>query len=82
MAAEISDTVGNVDLGDLLSQVSAPTLVLHAEHDGIHRFEEGRRLAAGIPGARLVPIRSRNHLALEGELDSEKLIDEIRSFLA
>jgi hypothetical protein len=30
-------------------------------------FDAGRRMAAGIPGARLVPLHSRNHLILEHE---------------
>jgi hypothetical protein len=44
-------------------------------------FDAGRRMAAGIPGARLVPLQSRNHLILEHEPAYARLLEEIRSFL-
>jgi pimeloyl-ACP methyl ester carboxylesterase len=44
-------------------------------------FESGRRMAAGIPGARFVPLQSRNHLILEDEPAYPLFRDEIRSFL-
>src|SRR3954464_3301561 len=47
---------GEVDVTSLLSQVNVPTLVMHARHDARVPFESGRRLAAGIPGARFVPV--------------------------
>ena len=33
----------------------------------VQPFEEGRRLAAGIPGARFVALEGRNHVILEGD---------------
>jgi pimeloyl-ACP methyl ester carboxylesterase len=44
-------------------------------------FEQGRRLAAGIPGARFVALEGHNHLILESEPAWSRLLDEIRSFL-
>ena len=44
-----------------------PTLVLHSRGDARVPFDEGRRLAALIPGARFVPLESANHVLLEGE---------------
>ncbi len=58
---------GEVDVSSLLPQVKVPTLVMHCRHDARVPFEAGRRLAAGIPGARFVPLESRNHIMLEGE---------------
>ena len=58
---------GNVDVTSLLPQVRVPTLVMHARHDARVPFESGRRMAAGIPGARFVPLESQNHVILEGE---------------
>lgn len=52
------------DVTDLLARVTVPTLVLHTRGDRMNEFEEGRRLAAGIPGARLHPLESDNHLLL------------------
>ena len=48
---------GEMDVSALLSQVRVPTLVMHARHDARVPFELGRRMAAGIPGARFVPLR-------------------------
>ena len=48
-------------------QITAPTLVMHARDDARVPFDQGRRLAAGIPGARFVSLPSGNHLILEDE---------------
>ena len=72
---------GEVDVTPLLSQIRVPTLVMHARHDARVPFESGRRMAAGIPGARFVPIESQNHVMLEGEPGLERLLDEMRAFL-
>ena len=72
---------GEVDVSSLLPQVTVPTLVMHARHDARVPFESGRRLAAGIPGARFVPLESRNHVMLEGEPALERFLEELRSFL-
>ena len=44
-----------------------PTLVLHSRYDSVIPFDEGRKVAALIPGARFVPLDSRNHLLLATE---------------
>ena len=72
---------GEADVSSLLSQVKVPTLVMHARHDARVPFESGRRLAAGIPGARFVPLESRNHVMLEGEPALARFLEELRSFL-
>jgi class 3 adenylate cyclase/pimeloyl-ACP methyl ester carboxylesterase len=72
---------GEADVSSLLSQVKVPTLVMHARHDARVPFELGRRLAAGIPGARFVPLESRNHVMLEGEPALTRFLEELRSFL-
>jgi class 3 adenylate cyclase/pimeloyl-ACP methyl ester carboxylesterase len=72
---------GEVDVTALLPQVRVPTLVMHSRHDGRVPFEQGRRLAAGIPGARFVPLESGNHLILEDEPAFPRFLEEIKSFL-
>jgi class 3 adenylate cyclase/pimeloyl-ACP methyl ester carboxylesterase len=73
---------GEADVSSLLSQIKVPTLVMHARHDARVPFESGRRLAAGIPGARFVPLESGNHIMLEGEPALARFLEELRSFLA
>jgi class 3 adenylate cyclase/pimeloyl-ACP methyl ester carboxylesterase len=72
---------GEVDVSSLLSQVKVPTLVMHCRQDARVPFEAGRRLAAGIPGARFVPLESRNHIMLEGEPALTRFLEELRSFI-
>lgn len=57
----------HTDISALLPQVQVPTLVLHARHDEVVPFAEGRTLAAQIPGAEFVELESRNHVLLETE---------------
>jgi pimeloyl-ACP methyl ester carboxylesterase/DNA-binding winged helix-turn-helix (wHTH) protein len=80
-AVRIRHALDDIDVTELLPQVKVPTLVLHCRNDAVQPFEEGRRLAAGIPGARFVPLEGRNHLILEGEPAWNRLLDEIRAFL-
>jgi pimeloyl-ACP methyl ester carboxylesterase len=72
---------GDVDVTSLLPQVRTPTLVMHARHDARVPFESGRRLAAGIPGARFVPLESQNHVLLEGEPAFARFLEEMRAFI-
>ncbi|MBD0274260.1 MAG: alpha/beta fold hydrolase, partial [Acetobacteraceae bacterium] len=54
----------DIDVLDLLPRVRAPTLVLHCRGDSVAPFDQGRRLAAAIPGARFVTLESDNHVVL------------------
>ncbi|MCB9933534.1 MAG: alpha/beta fold hydrolase [Planctomycetes bacterium] len=80
-AVAIRTISGDTDVTELLGRVQAPTLVLHAAGDETVPFEEGRRLAGGIAGARFVPLESRNHLLLEDEPAWSKFMLEVRRFL-
>lgn len=50
------------DTHDRLRDIAAPTLVAHGEDDGIIPAENGRILAAGIPGARLTVYSRARHI--------------------
>jgi DNA-binding CsgD family transcriptional regulator len=80
-AARFMREFAHIDVVSLLPQVRCPTLVLHSRHDARVPFDEGRLIAGGIPGARFVPIDSRNHLLLESEPGWQRWIDEVRAFL-
>ena len=67
MAVRLLSVRAQCDISDLLPQVRVPTLVLHARHDEVVPFAEGRMLAAQIPGAEFVELESRNHVLLEHE---------------
>jgi class 3 adenylate cyclase/pimeloyl-ACP methyl ester carboxylesterase len=50
-----------LDVTPLLPEISAPTLIVHAEGDQAVPYERGRTLAAGIPGAKMVTLKTNNH---------------------
>jgi pimeloyl-ACP methyl ester carboxylesterase/DNA-binding winged helix-turn-helix (wHTH) protein len=75
---EVTDAI---DVRREAERVRAPTLVLHARGDGMIPFEIGRQMAAHIPGARFVPLDSRNHVLLETEPAWAQFVDEVRAFL-
>ena len=80
-AVKLLTEMGKIDVVDLLAQVKVPTLVLHCRDEAGVPFEEGRTLAAMIPGARFVPLEGRNHLLLEGAPSWGTFVKEIRRFL-
>ena len=57
----------SVNIRSLLSQVRVPTLVVHALHDEVVPFTNGKLLAAEIPNAEFVQLDSRNHILLAHE---------------
>lgn len=80
-AARLRETVDEIDITDLLPLVKVPTLVLHCRNDAVQPFDEGRRLAAGIPGARFIALEGQNHVPLKGEPAWSRLVEEMRHFL-
>ena len=82
VAARMFESNGETDVTAILRQVSVPTLVMHARDDARVPFEAGRRMAAGIPGARFVTLEGRNHLFLETEPAFGQFLEHTRAFLA
>lgn len=80
-AVRIRKACNDIDVKELLPRVQVPTLVLHCRNDAVAPFDEGRELAASIPGARFVPLESQNHLLLADEPAWGKFLAEFRSFL-
>ena len=71
------------DRSDLLPNVAVPTLVIHRRGDAAIPFELGREIAAGIPGARFLPLDGRNHAPL-AESDTpvlETITNAIQEFI-
>ena len=80
-AARLLEEFGRVDVRALLPAVKVPTIVFHSEHDAAVPFEEGRRFAAAISGAKFVPLPSRNHLVLAREPAWPTVLRELGAFL-
>jgi len=80
-AAAIVETLYRLDVTREARTLSVPTLVLHSRDDARVPFEEGRRLAGLIPGARFVPLESRNHVLLPDEPAWPVFLAELGGFL-
>jgi pimeloyl-ACP methyl ester carboxylesterase/DNA-binding CsgD family transcriptional regulator len=81
IAARLYDARGDIDVTGPARRVTAPTLVLHAVDDRVVPVEEGRLLAALVPGARLVLLESSNHILVAGEPAWRGFLAEVRAFL-
>ncbi len=61
MAREIMMRNLEMNVESLLGSIAVPTLVMHCKGDPVIHVEHGRRLAAGIPGAKYVEIEGAFH---------------------
>lgn len=80
-AERLWNIIGETNVVALLPQVRVPTLVMHLRDDGSVPFEQGRLLAARIPGARFVALEGRNHIILPQEAAWRHFVAELRAFL-
>jgi pimeloyl-ACP methyl ester carboxylesterase/DNA-binding CsgD family transcriptional regulator len=70
------------DVRHLLPKVKAPTLSLQARNDQMVGFEGALAACASIPGARLVPLESSNHILLADEPAWPVFLAEVEAFMA
>jgi pimeloyl-ACP methyl ester carboxylesterase len=66
---------------ELFMQVRTPTLVVHCRDDQNVSFEEGRILAALIPGASLLPLPSGTHYFPTDRKIVSKVVEGILRFV-
>jgi class 3 adenylate cyclase/pimeloyl-ACP methyl ester carboxylesterase len=81
-AAHILSVNAHIDVIDILKDVQAPTLILHARDDAVIPFEAGRKLATKIPNAKLIALESINHIPLMSDPTTERILLESRKFLS
>ena len=81
VAARTLEAFQQIDVSELAERLSVPTLILHARGDAAVPFDEGRLLAALIPGARFVPLESDNHVLLQNRTGLAVVSWEVRAFL-
>lgn len=80
-ALALRDAVDAFDVRDLLGDIKAPTLIVHARRDSVHPLSQAGILAAGIPNARLQVLESRNHVYLPGDPSWESLMQATERFV-
>ena len=81
VAVRFLKEVFEIDVREMAAEVRCPTLVFHAKDDPCFPFEEGRLLASLIPGSRLVPLPSKNHMPFETEPAWPMFLSEFRAFV-
>jgi DNA-binding winged helix-turn-helix (wHTH) protein/pimeloyl-ACP methyl ester carboxylesterase len=80
IAARLRIACDDIDVTDMLPDIKVPTLVIHARHDHVSPYEQGRLLATRIPGARLVTLESENHIPEPDDPAWNRLMEEIETF--
>ena len=81
LAVRLYEARNEIDVLDVAPRVTTPTLIAHARGDSVVPVEEGRLLAARIPGARFVLLESGNHILLSDEPAWSAFVAELRAFL-
>ncbi|MEX5727521.1 pimeloyl-ACP methyl ester carboxylesterase/DNA-binding CsgD family transcriptional regulator [Rhodovulum iodosum] len=81
VAARTLDVLHRIDVIEEARRLALPVLVMHSRHDARIPFEQGRQLAAAIPGASFVALESANHVLLEQEPAWDQMWREIDAFL-
>jgi pimeloyl-ACP methyl ester carboxylesterase len=80
-AARLMRSFFDIGVSEVAARIACPTLVLHGRGDRRVPFEEGRQVASLIPGARLVPLETPNHILLEHEPAFGQFFAELDAFL-
>jgi pimeloyl-ACP methyl ester carboxylesterase/DNA-binding CsgD family transcriptional regulator len=81
VAARAFRAMCHINVKEDARSVKCPTLVFHSRGDQIINFEQGRKVAALIPGARFVPVDSENHIPYQTETCWPAIAQELRVFL-
>jgi pimeloyl-ACP methyl ester carboxylesterase len=69
-AAALLEFVYRLDVRAHLPRVRQPTLVVHRRDDRAVPYQLGREVAAGIPGATLIPLQGSAHFPWHGDVAS------------
>ena len=79
--ARFREIFDDIDIANLLGDVSVPTLVVHCVGDSVAPLSEGKLLASRIPGAKFVTLNSRSHMIFESDPEFPRLLSSVRDFL-
>lgn len=73
----LEDLYESTDVTALLSQIQAPTLILHRKGETLFPFSGAEAMAAGIPGARLITLPGSGPISIGDDADAnmQLLID-------
>lgn len=80
-AIKLRMAVDDIDVSDLLADVSTPTIVFHCTRDNLVPFSQGQQLAAGIRNSKFVRLASANHALLSDEPAWATFVEGLDDFL-
>ncbi|MEX0682310.1 MAG: adenylate/guanylate cyclase domain-containing protein [Dehalococcoidia bacterium] len=80
VAARYMEDNINWDLTSELGSITARTLVIHSQDDALYPFSAGQEIAAGIHGARLLPLEGNYSIVSLGD-KTDLVVEAIVSFL-
>ena len=80
-ALALLQVFSRIDVREIVPKVRCPALVLHCRGDAVIPSELGRSVAGIIPGARFVPLESRNHVLLDTEPAWQQFVEALDDFL-
>jgi pimeloyl-ACP methyl ester carboxylesterase len=80
-AVRIIRSLSLLDVSQAATRVRCPTLLLHGRHDRRVALDLGVELAGLIPGARLQPLETHNHILVPQEPAYGQFFEELRAFL-
>ncbi len=81
MAVRYLRAMFSINVRDLATELRCPALVMHVKGDQMVTFEQGRRLATLIPGAKFVPLPGDNHVPFDHEPAWAGFVQQVRAFL-
>ncbi|GAB5511834.1 MAG: alpha/beta fold hydrolase [Hyphomicrobiales bacterium] len=81
-AAAMRDAVGRFDVTGMLSQVTAPVLVMSSTGDAIHPPAQSRQLARALPNAEFSSLETDNHAIAPSDPAFSTMMDATDRFLA
>ena len=78
-AVALTQMNAEIDVRQVLPTIRVPSLVIHRTDDMTLKVEEGRFVAAQIPGSKYVELPGNDHLPFVGDQDA--ILDEVEEFL-
>lgn len=81
-AAAMRDAVGQFDVTEFLTRVTAPVLVMSSAGDAVHPQSQSRRLARALPNAEFCSLETDNHAIAPSDPAFLAMMDATDRFLA
>ena len=78
-AEAITKMIIEIDVRDILPSINVPALIIHAEGDKVISLPNGEYLAKHIPNARLVVVKTEDHLPFIEK--STEILEEVEEFV-